>query len=461
MTLEKKKFDYKWVILILATMMVFVCLGFCSSNKGLYLSAITEALGVKRSLFSINDSCRFIAQAVINLFFGSLIYRYGIKKMVAFGFFSLILAMLIYAFSDKIYLFLYDLLPVSITATLGLTADIKHSIYIFYLGGIMLGIGLTFTTTTMASSIVRRWFKKDIGKYTGIVFASNGVGGAVAAQIVTPMINDPNNAFGYRNAYLLVCALLVIIGVLILIFLKERPKDDSAEPVPVKKKARGAIWSGIDYKTAIRSPFFYLAGLCVFFTGFSLQGIGGVYAAHMKDVGLTPEFVATVSSVYSLCLTVSKLAVGAMYDRFGLRTVMLVCQSAAVIAFICLAMLTVSLVSGFATAAIVVAFVFAVLYALALPLETLVIPLIANELFGSKSFDKLLGLLSAMNYAGYALGGPIVNLSFDAWGTYKPVLLAMSGITVIMLFVFQLVINIASKKRKAILAAEEAAKVNS
>ncbi len=431
MTLEKKKFEYKWVILALSFMMVFVCLGFCSSNKGLYLAAITEALGIKRSLFSINDSCRFISQAVINLFFGSLVAKFGVRKMISFGFLALIAAMLIYAFAE--------------------------TIYVFYIGGVMLGIGLTFTTTTMASSVVRRWFKKDIGKYTGIVFASNGIGGAVAAQIVTPMINDETNAFGYRNAYLMVAGLLVVIGILIFIFMKENPADAPATAAtPAKKKARGAVWVGIDYNTAVRAPFFYLAGLCVFLTGFSLQGIGGAFPAHMKDVGLSPEFVATVSSVYSLCLTVSKLAVGAMYDRFGLRTVMLVCQSSAIFAFVLLATLTASLVAGFASVSVVVAIAFAILYALALPLETLVIPLIANDLFGNKSFDKLLGILIAMNYAGYALGAPIVNLSYDVWGTYKPVLYTMAIITVVMLLVFQLVINSANKKKQEVLAAEEA-----
>ena len=103
MNLIKKKLDYKWVILACAFTMVFVCLGFCSSNKGLYLTAITDALGLKRSLFSINDSCRFIATAVMNLFFGKLLYRYGIRKVVAFGFLTLIASTLVYAFAESIF----------------------------------------------------------------------------------------------------------------------------------------------------------------------------------------------------------------------------------------------------------------------------------------------------------------------------------------------------------------------
>ena len=67
----KKRLDYKWVIVGLCFLMVFTNLGFCSSNKSLYLSAITEALGIKRSVFSIADSCRFVTTAIINLFFGS------------------------------------------------------------------------------------------------------------------------------------------------------------------------------------------------------------------------------------------------------------------------------------------------------------------------------------------------------------------------------------------------------
>ena len=54
----KKRLDYRWVVIAVCFLMVFTCLGFCSSNKGLYLSAITKALGIKRSLFAINDTCR-------------------------------------------------------------------------------------------------------------------------------------------------------------------------------------------------------------------------------------------------------------------------------------------------------------------------------------------------------------------------------------------------------------------
>ena len=414
---KKNKLDYKWIILSICFLMTFVCLGFCSSNKGLYLTAITEALDIKRSLFSINDSCRFVASAVINLFFGALVERFGVRKMTAFGFVSLIASTLIYAYATNIF--------------------------VFYIGGTLLGIGLAFTTTTMASSVIRRWFKKDIGKYTGIVFAANGIGGAVAAQIASPMINEEGNPFGYRTSYLVVALILLVVGVLAVVLLRERPQNEApVVATTTKKKVSNETCYGIKYEQAKKRPYFYLSAIMVLLTGFILQGISGVYAAHMKDVGLNAGYIATVVSAFSLSLTASKLVVGALYDRFGLRIILILCQGSTVLAFLAMVFLSPS-ASG-----MVLAMVFALFYALALPLETLVIPLIVNDMFGVASYDKILGIFCAMNYTGYALGAPIVNLCYDIFGSYKPILLTFSLLMIPICIGFQFVIS-ATKKEVA------------
>jgi MFS family permease len=155
---------YKWVIVAICFLMVMICLGFCSGIKSLYLSAITEALGIKRSLFSFNDSSRYVTTAVINLFFGTLVLRMGPRKMIAIGFASLIASMLVYSFAE--------------------------SIYIFCIGGVLLGLGLAFTTTTMVGYVVNHWCKENRGTIMGAILAANGLGGAIAAQVVSPIINS-------------------------------------------------------------------------------------------------------------------------------------------------------------------------------------------------------------------------------------------------------------------------------
>jgi hypothetical protein len=63
--------------------------------------------------------------------------------------------------------------------------------------------------------------------------------------------------------------------------------------------------------------------------------------------------------------------------------------------------------------------------------------------------------MMAMNYTGYALGGPVVNLCYDRFGTYAPALYILGGITVVALLVFQRVISSAYKQKDKILAAQE------
>lgn len=429
MSLKNRKLDYKWVILALCFLMVFICLGFCSSTKALYLDVITDALHIPRTQFAFNDSCRFISSALINIFFGSLIYKYGVKKLTAFGFLMLIASMLTYAFAKNIF--------------------------VFCLGGALLGIGLTFTTTTMASSIIRRWFSKDIGKYTGLVLAANGVGGAIATQILSPLIDSQTPIMGrpgYQFSYLLVASILLVLGILVVSFLRERPKDVAISPTSAtKKKSRGSSWVGIDFKAAKTRPYFYIVIVIVFLTGFSIQGISGVYKAHMRDIGLSTATVTNIIFVFNLVFTAAKILVGVIYDKFNLRKVLIVCEGAAILSFVILAFITPT------TTGAIFGFVYAVAFAFAMPLETLVIPLIVNDLFGNANYDKILGIMIAANYSGYALGAPLVNLSYDILKTYTPILLILAAVMLGSCIIFQFIINASNKDKAKLLEVKQEA----
>ena len=411
---KSRKFEYKWVILVVCFLMNFVCLGF-SGGRALFLSAITKALNVERSLFALNETFRYMTIAVINFFFGAMLYRFGTRKMVLIGIITWVVSLALSVLADNV-----------IT---------------FYIAGIISGVGQALTTTTITGSIIRRWFKKNIGIYTGIVLAANGVGSAVAAQVTSPLINDPTNPFGYRNAYIFIGVCIAIVGVIVLVFLREKPENEQLEPV-VTKKRRGTAWDGITFKSALKRPYFYIGAINALLTGFLLQGISGIYAAHMTDKGMDPAFVATVASVYAVMLTVSKILIGILYDRLGLRVVMITCQSCAVVCLIAMLLL------GPTPIGQILCFTFAILYALSLPLETLVIPLIVNDLFGSVNYDKFLGLFASLNYIGYSASAPLVNLCYDMTGSYDAIFVPFALTMFVACIVFQFVITTANKERK-------------
>lgn len=121
--------------------------------------------------------------------------------MISLGFLSLIASCLLYSLAD--------------------------SVYLFYLGGCLLGLGLAWTTTTLVGYLVDRWFAERKGTVMGIILAANGLGGAAASQIISPLIYG-SRADGWRSAYRLTALLLAAVGVLVVLFIRQL----SAQPYP-------------------------------------------------------------------------------------------------------------------------------------------------------------------------------------------------------------------------------------
>ena len=422
MKLIKRKADQKWVVLILCFLMEFVCLGFCSSNTGLYTKAVTDALEIKRSVYSLSTSIRYAVQVLVALNFGTLIGKFGAKKMVIVGLTGL-------------------------TGSVALRTCATNVIHI-YISSMLWGLGIVFSGGTMASTIVRRWFHQNVGRYTGIVMSANGIGGAVAAQIISPLINN-GEVFGYRKAYFLSTVLSLCISLVVVIFLREHPEDGPAiQTDNGKKKPKGLTWTGLEFSVIKRKPHFYGAAVLVFLTGISLQSVGNITVVHMGDIGMDAGFIATASTISSLCLTVSKLAVGITYDKKGLRTTLLMCQGATLACFVLFALLTNS------TLGMIMAVVAMSLQALALPIETVMIPLMSNDLFGSAAYSKVLGVLYAMNSLGLCLGSPIGDIFRDLSkeGTYVPCFWFFTILIVGVIIGYYFVIRAAYRDKEKLLS---------
>jgi MFS family permease len=422
MALKKTNPNYKWVILVICFLMEFLCLGFCTSNQGLFTKPVTSALEIDRLAYSYWSSIRYAVQVLVALSFGTMINRFGFWKMVFAGLAAMIGATLLRAFGS--------------------------TLAAFYIAGALHGAGIVFVGGTMAGTIVRRWFKQDIGKYTGIVMAANGIGGATAAQIITPLIDS--GVFGFRKAFLLSAIVTLIIGVFILIFLRDNPNDSSMAIGKQKKQPKGALWVGMEYTAVKKKPYFYIAAFLVFLTGISLQSIGSITIVYLSDLGFASGFLAATATVSSLVLTCSKLIAGTTYDKWGLRAALLLCQLAGLSTFILKGSLT-----DHGTIGMVIAMTATILSSVAMPLETVMIPLLTNDLFGSASYNKVLGIFMAMNSLGLCLGSPLGEWIRKLFSTYRPCFWIFSFIMVAVIVAFQFVIRAACKDKQAILSIEE------
>ena len=210
------------------------------------------------------------------------------------------------------------------------------------------------------------------------------------------------------------------------------------------------MWEGLPYETVRKKHYFYLTAALVFLTGISLQSIGNITVVYLADIGVNAGFIATTATVSSLCLTFTKVLLGITYDKRGLRVTMLLCQIAALLGFLLIALLTNS------TLGLIMAMTSTVLRTFAVPMETVMIPLLSNDLFGSASYNKVLGVFMAMNSLGLCLGSPLGDLCFDIFGTYKPCFWFFAALMAVVAVCYQFVIRSAYRDKAEILAKSEA-----
>ena len=388
----RRKPDYQmWTIIILSGLMVCLVLGLCNAPKSLYVQPVTEALGISRSAYSITDSCRFAATAIMNLFFGVLVARFGPRKLIAAGFACAVTALVLFS--------------------------VAENVWVFYIGGVLLGLGIAWTTTTMVGYVVNLWCRERKGTIMGAVLASSGVGAVIGTQLLAPIINREGDVFAYRDAYRLAAVILLVAGVVVVTLYRDHPVGEASAPAAKKKTAQQAD------PALLRRVEFWAALGCVFIGGMVLQGIQGVAVPHLRDVGMSADFGATVLSCQAVVLVVTKFSTGWIFDKRGLRFTSTLCMTAAVLTVVVLVPVTAS------TAGKVLALSFAVISAAALPIETVMLPIYAQGLFGQKSYHKALGIFVAAKDAGYAAGGPVMNLCYDLTGDYR---IAFIGAAVLM-----------------------------
>ena len=396
---KKKRLDYKWIVAGLCFLMMFAGLGFCSTAKNTYFQPIAEALNFSRGAFGISDTFRYVTTSIVTLFFYRLVEHFGTKKLICAG-------LACYALS-------------------ALMNAVSNTLIGFYIGGIFLGAAVAFAGSTMSSVIINKWFTKNKGTVMGIIMAANAAGGATAVALLEPMIYS--GSVGYKNAYFITAVAVVTVLVIVVLFYKDKA-DDGVSDDSKKSRQKNAEWEGFAYESLTRKPAFYTVIICL--AMYALLSVNSIATPHFKDVGFSGEFVALSACIGSIGLAVSKILVGIVYDRFGIKISVNICLFTALAAKLILFFVT-SETAGLAIS-------YTVLMSITSPMETVMIPIIVLDLFGQRSFHKTLAITTAFFTAGYALNGPLLNLPYDFTNSYTISFAVSTAATAVMIVAMNL-----------------------
>ena len=412
---------YPWVIVAAGFLMVLFGLGFGSFSRSTYLKVVTEQMNMSRGIFSLSDTIRNFVTAFLSLYFGKFLLRFNLRKMIAGGFLSLIISFVFNA----------------------LATNYIH----FFIGGIFLGIGLSWTTTTVVGVLVERWFEGNTGTITGVILAANGVGGFFAENVLNRIVYgfDLSLSIGearWRLGYWVTAAVFAVVGIVIYCLVRNDPSELGIQKVFLKGKKKDknvkTFSDGISFHQAVRKPYFYLILFNVFCNGFMLQAMVTAAKPHMQDVGIHVGTIVNVFSIYAFVLVATKVLTGVLFDRFGLLAVYSVCGIGAVVALICLLLQN--------PGVLIYTYLYILFAPIGLPLETVMIPIFAKGLFGLKDFTKIMGVFCSVSTFGMAIGASGLNVIYDLFGSYKIGIEVILILFIISFFVGLIAIKMAKKR---------------
>ena len=408
------KKHYHWVIAVVLFIELAIY-GGLANNTGLFILPVTEAFDITRGTFSLASSARSLVSFFSLLISGIFVSRLGNRKMMLIG------------------------------LTLGITGFLisagSSNIGFIALANIILGFGDGLCSTSAASRIVCDWFHRYQGSILGITSAATGLGGSFVCLLLTGAMSGN----GWRAGYLCAAILVLVAGILVLLFIRSHPNDMGLTPYGfgyVSKKAKNKVsqdhWHGYSMKQLARRPAFYLMLLVTFLSATCIYLMFSVIVPHVQDRGLSAGDASTLQSAMLTLLAVSKVLVGILSDKIGSKPVTILCLLAAAASLWMMAD-----VSNMTEAWIIL-----VIYGFALTLAAVIPPLLAHTLFGYASYNKCIGIITAMTSLGSLVAAPISNMCFDRLGSYSPVFRTGAIISLVVTALYLLLFLLAKKDRK-------------
>lgn len=250
------------------------------------------------------------------------------------------------------------------------------------------------------------------GLALGIAMTGVGLGAAIIPKLSQIYLAH----FGWRGAFLALGATVFLVAFpAVALFLREPTGRAGAAA-----GASAVALPGIDARDVVRSRNFWIMALVFTCIPVVANGIIFHLVALLTDRGVSPERAVAVFAAIGPSLIVGRLLCGWLLDRFHGPYV--------AVAFIALPALGVLVLLSGTDPKVTAAG--AVLVGLGLGAEVDLIGYLQSRYFGLKAFGQVYGYLFAIFTVGTGIGPFVMGASFDASGSYRPVLMGFLGVLV-------------------------------
>jgi MFS family permease len=285
--------------------------------------------------------------------------------------------------------------------------------------GVLIGLGAVTGGLLAATAGISRWFVKRRARAISLISTAPGAGTIVGPPVLIYLIQSSHG--NWRIAWWLSAALAAAAALLTALCVKESPADlgqlpdGSAGAADVATAAASGnrltvfrVSEDWTLAEALRTPAFWWIGVSGlgFGAGYTLFGAHAVL--HLRDLGHSPEQVASSLSLFALLGLCGTLFVGAIGDYIEPRLIMSVSLLAEGIGLL-------MLLKASSTACL---YLYPVFLGLGIGgAGTSILALLANW-FGNKPYASLVGFLSAAGFTFGAIASYGAGYAYDHFHSY-------------------------------------------
>lgn len=408
---KKGKIFYGWWVVLGGFMLMATCYTIFVNCIPLFQSHIVRDLGISMAAFNTGVSLCTVVAIFASLAFGALIDRFSSRVLGAFTVITTSIVLALFSFITDIWE--------------------------FYALCIIAGIVVVAGTRLLASVVTSNWFTRRRGLAVSIALSGSGFGGVVLSPVTSAIIEN----WGWRPAFLTLAIIAAVASLpVILTTFRNRPANVGLEPYGSgkgedKKKDRSSdtpVNVSIGWKVLRKNGGFWILIL-----GFVAMGIvnGAVITnsvTNMTSVGIDGQTIVTgghdiiwagyVWSLYLGVVIVAKIALGAIYDFFGLRAGTLLGTAACIIAAIALCFPA----TDYGPIIAAVAFGFGTCMGTVSP------PIMVVREYGKKDLGLVTGIVTAFELFGAAIGAVVSGLLFDIFLTFIPAWIMVLAASIVM-----------------------------
>ena len=392
--MKQKKLYYGWVVVAACFLLLAFGLGIGYSCLSLYIKPICEDMGYTRTKVALVQTIGSAVSFGLSFFSGKIFGKFGVKNMLRAGSVLLPLSWVIFGSAPNL-----------IT---------------LYLGGVVLALGFYSGSMMACSMVMGNWFKNNLATITGITFMGSGFGAMVFNSVSGVLLSN----YGWRTSMLILSAVIAVVTIPMAFFvIKVTPQEMGLLPLGASETEKEAApLHGLTLKQAMSTHQFWLFAAAFVVYNIPANMLNQTVYAHMTDVGYSITTAANITAAVMASMAISKIILGAAYDKLGVRVASL---------FVCVCLVMSYLGLYFASSMVMVVLT-VIFIGTACSFGSLANPAITRTVFGTRDYAAIYGLIGAFGSMGGMITPIFSNSIFEATGSYNLAYLIGVGLTALL-----------------------------